>query len=45
MYPGTPWENGNNERFNGTLRREVLNTEWVTTTKQAQIAIDCWLRR
>jgi putative transposase len=27
IYPGSPWENGYNERFNGTLRREVLNTE------------------
>jgi putative transposase len=25
IYPGSPWENGYNERFNGTLRREVLN--------------------
>ncbi len=22
---GSPWENGYNERFNGTLRQEVLN--------------------
>ena len=25
IYPGSPWENGYKERFNGTLRREVLN--------------------
>ena len=31
IYPGSPWENGYNERFNGTLRREVLNGEWFTT--------------
>jgi transposase InsO family protein len=24
IYPGSPWENGSNERFNGTLRNEVL---------------------
>ncbi|NQZ74256.1 MAG: transposase family protein [Dinoroseobacter sp.] len=36
IYPGSPWENGYNERFNGTLRQEVLNAEWFTTTKQAQ---------
>ena len=35
IYPGSPWENGYNERFNGTLRREVLNAEWFTTTEQA----------
>ncbi|MEM1397517.1 MAG: integrase core domain-containing protein, partial [Pseudomonadota bacterium] len=29
---GSAWENGYNERFNGTLRREVLNAEWFTTT-------------
>jgi transposase InsO family protein len=45
IYPGSPWENGYNERFNGTLRHEVLNAEWFTTTKQAQIVINQWLRQ
>ena len=45
IYPGSPWENGYNERFNGTLRHEVLNAEWFTTTKQAQIVINHWLRQ
>ncbi len=45
IYPGSPWENGYNERFNGTLRREVLNSEWFATTKQAQIVINHWLRQ
>lgn len=45
IYPGSPWENGYNERFNGTLRREVLNAEWFATTKQAQIAVNCWLNQ
>ncbi|MEM9438121.1 MAG: transposase [Pseudomonadota bacterium] len=40
---GSAWENGYNERFNGTLRREVLNAEWFTTTEQAQIVINHWL--
>ena len=44
IYPGSPWENGYNERFNGTLRREVINTEWFHTTKQAQVVINAWLR-
>lgn len=44
IYPGSPWENGYNERFNGTLRREALNAEWFHTTKQAQI-INTWLRQ
>ena len=34
-----------NERFNGTLRREVLNAEWFMTTRQAQIVIETWLRQ
>ena len=45
IYPGSPWENGYNERFNGTLRNEVLNAEWFSTTKQAQIVINQWLRQ
>ena len=45
IYPGSPWENGYNERFNGTFRKEVLNAEWFTTTKQAQIVINQWLRQ
>ena len=45
IYPGSPWKNGYDERFNGTLRREVLNAEWFHTTKQAQVAINAWLRQ
>lgn len=45
IYPGSPWENGYNERFNGALRREVLNAEWFATTRQAQIVINTWLRQ
>ena len=45
IYPGSPRENGYNERFNGTLRHEVLNAEWFHTIKQAQTAINTWLRQ
>ncbi len=45
IAPGSPWENGYNERFNGTLRKEVLNAEWFSTTRQAQIVINHWLRQ
>jgi len=45
IHPGSPWENGYNERFNGTLRKEVLNAEWFTTTKQAQTVINQWLKQ
>ena len=27
ICPGSRWENGYNERFNGTLRAEMLNAE------------------
>ena len=45
IYPGSPWENGYNERFNGTLRQEVLNGEWFTTINQARTVIGKWLRQ
>ena len=45
IYPGSPWENGYNERFNGTLRREVLNAEWFATIDQAKTVIGKWLRQ
>ncbi|WP_350114147.1 integrase core domain-containing protein [Thalassobaculum sp.] len=34
-----------NECFNGTLRHEVLNAEWFSTTGQAQAAINIWLKQ
>jgi transposase InsO family protein len=45
IYPGSPWENGYNERFNGTLRREVLNAEWFSSIHQAQTVIDKWMQQ
>ena len=44
IYPGSPWENGYNERFNGTLRNEILNANWFQTTSQAQATINCWVK-
>ena len=45
IYPGSPWENGYNERFNGTLRREVLNAEWFISIDQARTVISKWLKQ
>lgn len=45
IYPASPWENGYNERFNGTLHREVLNAEWFATADQAKTVIGKWLRQ
>ncbi|MEL6475754.1 MAG: integrase core domain-containing protein [Pseudomonadota bacterium] len=36
----SPWENGHNERFDGTLRCEMRDAEWVITTSQAQPVVD-----
>jgi len=45
IYLGSPWDNGYNERFNGTLRREILNAEWFTSLDQAQTVINTWLKQ
>jgi transposase InsO family protein len=37
IEPGSPWENGYNESFNGKLRDELLNGEIFSTLKEAQI--------
>ncbi len=42
IEPGSPWENGYNENFNGKLRDEMLNGEIFYTLKEAQILIDRW---
>jgi hypothetical protein len=33
--PGSPWENGYNESFNGKLRDELLNREIFYSLKEA----------
>ena len=42
ITPGSPWENGYNESFNGKLRDELLNTEIFTTLREAQVLIERW---
>jgi len=42
IEPGSPWENGYNESFNGKLRDEVLNREVFYTLQEAQIIIERW---
>jgi putative transposase len=44
IEPGSPWENGYNESFNGKLRDELLNGEIFYTLKEAQILIERWRR-
>ncbi len=42
IEPGSPWENGYNESFNGRLRDECLNGEIFHTLKEAQVIIGDW---
>lgn len=42
IEPGSPWENGYNESFNGRLRDECLNGETFHTLKEAQIILEQW---
>jgi putative transposase len=42
IEPGSPWENGYCESFNGKLRDELLNGENFYSLKEAQIVIEQW---
>ena len=42
IEPGSPWENGYNESFNGRLRDELLNGEIFYTLKEAKVLIEQW---
>jgi len=42
IEPGSPWENGYNESFNGKLRDELLNREIFYTLDEAKILIEQW---
>ena len=42
--PGSPWQNGRNERFNGTLREECLNMETFHNRDHARALIKLYGR-
>lgn len=42
IEPGSPWENGYCESFNGKFRDELLNGEIFYTLREAQILIERW---
>jgi putative transposase len=44
IAPGSPWENGYCESFNGKLRDELLDGEIFYSLKEAQILIEAWRR-
>ena len=42
IEPGSPWENGYCESFNGKLRDECLNGEIFCSLKETQIVVEKW---
>jgi len=42
IEPGSPWENGYIESFNGKMRDELLDREIFYSLKEAQILIEMW---
>jgi putative transposase len=44
IEPGSPWENGYIESFNGKLRDELLNREIFMTIEEANVLIEQWRR-
>jgi len=42
IEPGSPWENGYVESFNGKMRDELLNREIFTTLEEAKVLIEQW---
>jgi putative transposase len=44
IEPGSPWENGYIESFNGKLRDELLNGEIFDSVTEAQVITERWRR-
>jgi transposase InsO family protein len=44
IEPGSPWENGYVESFNGKLRDELLNRELFATRWEVQVLVERWRR-
>ena len=44
IEPGSPWENGYVESFNGKLRDELLEREIFDTLREAKVLIERWRR-
>jgi len=42
ITPGSPWENGYIESFNGRLRDELLNRELFETLWEVQVLVERW---
>ena len=44
IEPGSPWENGYIESFNGKLRDELLDREIFDTLMEAKVLVERWRR-
>jgi putative transposase len=42
--PGCPWQNGKEERFNGTVRDECLNMQLFTSVAEARVCLQAFRR-
>jgi len=42
--PGTPWQNGADESFNGKFRDEHLSVQWFRHRVEARVSIEQWRR-
>jgi putative transposase len=40
--PGSPWQNGSNESFNGKFRDECLGLQWFQNRADAKALIESW---
>jgi putative transposase len=45
IEPGSPWENGYVESFNGRMRDELLNGELFDTLIEAQVIVGRWVKQ
>ena len=45
IEPGSPWENGYIESFNGKLRDELLDGEVFTTVQETKVLTAWWRRQ
>jgi transposase InsO family protein len=45
IEPGSPWENGYIESFNGKLRDELLDRELFDTLLEAKVLVERWRRQ
>ena len=44
IAPGSPWETGYNESFNGKLKDELINREIFYSLREAEVLVEQWRR-